>query len=57
MSEKQPVISVDAKKRELIGNFDNKGVEWHPKGEATSVNAYDFLTEATGIAYHTIRSV
>jgi hypothetical protein len=50
ISEKQPVISVDAKKRELIGNFDNKGAEWHPKGEATSVNAYDFLTEATGTA-------
>jgi transposase len=50
MSEQQPVISVDAKKREMIGNFDNKGVEWHPKGEATSVNAYDFLTEANGVA-------
>jgi transposase len=50
MIEKQPVISVDAKKRELIGNFDNKGVEWHPQGEAISVNAYDFLTEASGVA-------
>jgi hypothetical protein len=48
--ENQPVISVDAKKRELVGNFQNKGVEWHPTGEATSVNAYDFLTEAEGIA-------
>ena len=48
--ENQPVISVDAKKRELIGNFKNNGVEWHPKGEAESVNAYDFLTEADGIA-------
>jgi transposase len=50
LCEKQPVISVDAKKRELIGNFKNNGVEWHPKGEAESVNAYDFLTEAEGIA-------
>jgi hypothetical protein len=50
ISEKQPVISVDAKKRELVGNFDNNGVQWHPKGEATSVNAYDFLTEASGVA-------
>lgn len=50
ISEKQPVISVDAKKRELIGNFDNNGAEWHPKGEATSVNAYDFPTEASGTA-------
>ena len=48
--ENQPVISVDAKKRELVGNFENKGVEWHPKGEAESVNAYDFLTEAEGVA-------
>ena len=50
LSENQPVISVDAKKRELVGNFDNKGVEWHPKGKAESVNAYDFLTEAQGVA-------
>jgi len=48
--EKQPVISVDAKKRELIGNFKNNGVEWHPAGGAENVNAYDFLTEAEGIA-------
>jgi transposase len=51
MSDQQPVISVDAKKREMIGNFKNQGVEWHPKGEATSVNAYDFLTEASGVAF------
>ena len=48
--ENQPVISVDAKKRELVGNFANKGVEWHPQGKAESVNAYDFLTEAEGVA-------
>jgi hypothetical protein len=50
LSENQPVISVDAKKKELIGNFENKGVEWHPKGEPESVNAYDFLSEADGVA-------
>jgi hypothetical protein len=50
MSKNQPVISVDAKKRELVGNFKNEGVEWHPSGEAESVNAYDFLTDATGVA-------
>jgi hypothetical protein len=49
MSEKQPVISVDAKKRELTGNFANNGLEWHPKGDVPDVNAYDFLTEATGV--------
>ena len=50
LSEQQPVISVDAKKRELVGNFKNEGVEWHPIGEAESVNAYDFLSEAEGVA-------
>jgi len=50
LSANQPVISVDAKKRELVGNFKNNGIEWHPKGEAESVNAYDFLTEAEGVA-------
>jgi len=50
LSENQPVISVDAKKRELVGNFSNNGVEWHPSGEAESVNAYDFLSEADGVA-------
>jgi len=49
-SENQPVISVDAKKRELVGNFKNDGVEWHPSGEPESVNAYDFLTQADGVA-------
>ena len=48
--ENQPVISVDAKKRELVGNFKNEGVEWYPKGEAERVSAYDFLSEAEGVA-------
>jgi hypothetical protein len=50
ISENQPVISVDAKKRELVGNYENAGVEWHPSGEPESVNAYDFLSEADGVA-------
>ncbi|GHU70593.1 hypothetical protein FACS189413_11140 [Bacteroidia bacterium] len=50
MSEEQPVISVDAKKRELIGNFKNGGVEWQSKNTPVEVNAYDFLTDAEGIA-------
>ncbi len=49
-SDNQPVISVDAKKRELIGNFKNNGKEWASKGNPTKVNAYDFLTEAEGVA-------
>jgi hypothetical protein len=50
LSENQPVISVDAKKRELVGNFSNEGVEWHLSKEPESVNAYDFLSEAEGVA-------
>lgn len=50
LSEKQPVISVDAKKRELIGNFKNIGADWRPKNSPVEVNAYDFLTDAEGVA-------
>ncbi len=50
LSEKQPVISVDAKKRELVGNFKNNGANWHPKGSPPEVNAYDFLTDSEGVA-------
>jgi len=49
-SDNQPVISVDAKKRELVGNYKNMGKEWATKGNPTNVNAYDFLTEAEGVA-------
>ncbi len=44
----QPVISVDAKKKELVGNFKNNGKEWHPKGESEEVNVYDFMDKALG---------
>ena len=37
-----PVISVDTKKKELIGNFRNNGREWHPKGAPTPVKVHDF---------------
>ena len=49
-SNNQPVISVDAKKRELIGNFKNQGKEWCAKASSEKVNAYDFLTDAEGVA-------
>lgn len=45
-----PIISVDCKKKELIGNFKNNGREWQAKGEQTSVNVYDFLSLADGKA-------
>lgn len=45
-----PIISVDCKKKELIGQFKNNGVEWQAKGEQTEVNVYDFLSLADGKA-------
>ena len=45
-----PVISVDAKKKELVGNFKNIGREWCPKGTPEQVNVYDFLSGAKGRA-------
>ena len=38
----QPVISVDTKKKELIGEFKNAGREWYPQGEPVEVNVHDF---------------
>ena len=40
-----PVISVDTKKKELIGNFKNGGREYHAKGTAPQVEVHDFVTE------------
>ena len=45
-----PVISVDCKKKENIGNYKNAGQEWTPKGEAAQVNAYDFIDPQKGKA-------
>lgn len=39
---KEPVISVDAKKKELVGDFKNNGREWHPKGMPEEVRMHDF---------------
>src|SRR5690606_29952674 len=35
--------SVDTKKKELVGDFSNKGQEWHPKGEPPKVRVHDFI--------------
>jgi len=43
-----PVVSVDAKKKELIGNFKNPGAEWNRQGEPEQVEAYDFPDQALG---------
>jgi Rhodopirellula transposase DDE domain len=41
----QPVISVDGKKKELVGNFRNAGREYRPAGEPVATNVYDFKGE------------
>jgi hypothetical protein len=44
----QPVISVDTKKKELVGPYKNGGREWRPKGDPQRVNVYDFVDPALG---------
>ena len=46
----QPVVSVDTKKKELIGNFKNGGREWHRRGEPDEVRVHDFLDPTLGKA-------
>ncbi|MEO8969312.1 MAG: ISAzo13 family transposase [Solirubrobacteraceae bacterium] len=46
----QPAISIDTKKKELVGEFKNAGREWHPAGNAPRVNTYDFPSMADGKA-------
>lgn len=46
----QPVISVDAKKKELVGDFKNGGREWQPLGEPDQVRVYDFADKQLGKA-------
>lgn len=45
-----PFISVDTKKKELVGNFKNGGVEWQPKDEPELVDVHDFPSDAIGKA-------
>jgi hypothetical protein len=45
-----PVISVDTKKKELVGRFAQAGREWHPEGEPVEVSTYDFPSQAEGKA-------
>jgi hypothetical protein len=46
----QPVISVDAKKKELVGEFRNAGREWQPQGEPVEVMIHDFMDKDLGKA-------
>ena len=47
---RQPAISVDTKKKELVGDFKNGGREWRPQGEPLPVRVHDFLDPALGKA-------
>jgi hypothetical protein len=47
---KDPVISVDTKKKELVGKFKNGGREWRPKGEPEQVRLHDFVLPELGRA-------
>jgi Rhodopirellula transposase DDE domain len=46
----QPVISVDTKKKELVGNFKNGGREWMPQGQPDEVRVHDFMDKTLGKA-------
>jgi hypothetical protein len=46
----QPAVSVDAKKKENVGDFKNGGREWRPKGQPEEVRVYDFLIKSLGKA-------
>jgi len=50
LKSKQPVISVDTKKKELVGDFKNGGKEWHQKGAPEQVLVHDFPGDALGKA-------
>ena len=45
---RQPAISVDAKKKELVGNFKNGGREWRPRGSPHQVKVHDFIDKTKG---------
>jgi len=50
MADDAPVISVDCKKKELIGNFKNAGTGWFEQGKAPEVKVYDFIDKELGKA-------
>jgi transposase len=50
LAEGEPVISVDTKKKELVGDFKNAGQTWCPRGEPEEVRVHDFLIQELGRA-------
>ena len=47
-AKRQPVISVDTKKKELVGNYKNGGTDYRPKGEPLRVKVHDFVDKELG---------
>jgi len=47
---RNPVVSVDTKKKELVGSFENRGLRWQPAGQPEAVNVHDFPTPGRGKA-------
>jgi transposase len=50
MDLRQPVISVDTKKKELVGDFKNNGQDWRPRGKPEKVRVHDFVIPEQGRA-------
>jgi hypothetical protein len=50
LAAREPIISVDTKKKELVGNFKNNGREWRPKDRPELVNVHDFIDPKLGRA-------
>ena len=50
LAAREPVISVDTKKKELVGDFKNGGREWRPAGDPEAVRVHDFLIKGLGRA-------
>jgi hypothetical protein len=50
LAGQEPVISVDTKKKELVGDFKNGGREWRPRGDPEEVRVHDFLIKELGRA-------
>src|SRR6187399_2359305 len=46
----EPIVSVDTKKKELVGDFKNSGREWHPKGHPERAQVHDFVDPELGKA-------
>ena len=50
LQRRQPVVSVDTKKKELVGEFKNAGQEWQPKGRPETALVHDFPQDSAGKA-------